>query len=81
MKEKGFFIQLISDENGMISSKRFAGLLCVFALIIALMANVFSFGKMKPAEFLVDAIAMVAFGALGLTAIEKYIEKYIKNRK
>ena len=77
MKGKEFFIQLISDENGTISSKRFAGLLCVFALIIALIANVFSYGKMKPADVLVDVIGMLAFGALGLTAIEKYI----KNRK
>ena len=77
MTVKDFFIQLISDENNIISSKRLAGLLCVIALVVALMANVFSCGKMNPSDTLVDAVALFAFGALGLTSIDKYV----KNRK
>ena len=77
MTVKDFFIQLISDENNIISSKRLAGLLCVLALVISLMANVFSCGEMNPSDTLVDAVALFAFGALGLTSIDKYV----KNRK
>ena len=77
MTVKDFFIQLISDENNIISSKRLAGLLCVIALVVALMANVFSCGKMNPSDTLVVAVALFAFGALGLTSIDKYV----KNRK
>lgn len=77
MKKSGFFKQLISDENEIVSSKRFAGLLCIIALVIALMANVFSCGKMTPSDTLVDAIALFAFGALGLTSIDKFV----KNKK
>ena len=77
MTIKDFFIQLISDENNIISSKRLAGLLCVIALVVALMANVFSCGKMNPSDTLVDAVALFAFGALGLTSIDKFI----KNKK
>jgi hypothetical protein len=77
MTVKDFFIQLISDENNIISSKRLAGLLCVIALVVALMANVFSCGKMNPSDTLVDAVALFAFGALGLTSIDKFI----KNKK
>jgi hypothetical protein len=77
MKEKNFLYQLLSDETGNISSKRLAGLLCVLALVVSLIANVFSCGKMNPSDTLVDAVALFAFGALGLTSIDKYV----KNRK
>lgn len=77
MKKGGFFKQLISDENGIVSSKRLSGLLCVIALVIALMVNVFSCGKMTPSEILVESIALFAFGALGLTSIDKFV----KNKK
>lgn len=77
MKNRNFITQLLSDETGSISSKRLAGLLCVIALVISLLANVFSCGKMNPSDTLVDAVALFAFGALGLTSIDKYV----KNRK
>lgn len=77
MKNKSFITQLLSDETGSISSKRLAGLLCVLALVISLIANVFSCGEMNPSDTLVDAVALFAFGALGLTSIDKYV----KNRK
>lgn len=77
MTIKTFFKQLLSDESGNISSKRLSGLLCVLALVISLMANVFSCGKMNPSDTLVDAVALFAFGALGLTSIDKFV----KNKK
>ena len=57
---KTFFKELLSDETGAYSSKRLSGLLCVFALV-CLIANTFSPEEIKPAEYLVDAVALFAF--------------------
>jgi hypothetical protein len=67
--------QFLQDENGQYSSKRLAGLLCVLALVVSLVANTFSHENVKPSEALVNAVAMFAFGALGLTSIDKFKKK------
>lgn len=64
--------QFLQDENGQYSSKRLAGLLCVLALVISLVANTFSHESIKPSEALVNAVSLFAFGALGLTSIDKF---------
>ena len=64
--------QFFKDENGHYSSKRLAGLLCVLALVISLVANTFSHESIKPSEALVNAVSLFAFGALGLTSIDKF---------
>ena len=69
---KEFFKQLLSDESGNYSSKRLGGLLCVLALVTSLIANTFTHNDIRPAEYLVDAVALFAFGALGLTSIDKF---------
>ncbi len=69
---KIFFKQLLSDESGNYSSKRLSGLICIFALVACLIANTFSPEEIRPAEYLVDAVALFAFGALGLTSMDKY---------
>ena len=76
---KEFFKQLLSDESGNYSSKRLGGLLCVIALVIALVANTFTHNDIRPAEYLVDAVALFAFGSLGLTSIDKFTRA--RNRK
>lgn len=68
----GFWKQLVSDESGNVSSKRVAGLLCVVALVASLIANTFSHESIKPSDILVEAVSLFAFGALGLTSIDKY---------
>lgn len=68
----GFWKQLVSDESGNVSSKRVAGLLCVVALVASLIANTFSHESIKPSDVLVESVALFAFGALGLTSIDKY---------
>lgn len=73
----GFWKELVSDESERISSKRVAGLLCIFALVISLLANTFSHESIKPSDVLVESVALFAFGALGLTSIDKYT----KNKK
>lgn len=72
-----FWKELISDETSRVSSKRVAGLLCVLALVVALIANTFSHESIKPSDTLVESVALFAFGALGLTSIDKYT----KNKK
>jgi hypothetical protein len=71
--------EIFSDESGLISSKRIAGMLCVLALIIALVGNTFYPKDITPSSRLIDAVALFAFGALGLTSIDKFTK--IKNRK
>lgn len=76
---KEFFKQLLSDESGNYSSKRLGGLICVLALVVSLIANTFTHGDIKPAEYLVDAVALFAFGSLGLTSIDKFTKNKSKN--
>ena len=68
----GFWKELVSDETNRISSKRVAGLLCIVALVTALIANTFSHESIKPSDMLVESVALFAFGALGLTSIDKF---------
>ena len=67
-----FWKELVSDETNRVSSKRVAGLLCVLALVVALIANTFSHESIKPSDMLVESVALFAFGALGLTSIDKF---------
>jgi uncharacterized membrane protein YeiH len=68
----GFWKELVSDESNRVSSKRVAGLVCVVALVVALIANTFSHESIKPSDMLVDAVSLFAFGALGLTSVDKF---------
>ena len=67
-----FWKELVRDESDRVSSKRVAGLLCVLALVVALIANTFSHESIKPSDMLVESVALFAFGALGLTSIDKF---------
>ena len=62
---------LFKDEKGSPSSKRFIGILCGITLCITLYANSYSHGEIKPSESLVNAVAMLAFGCLGLASVDK----------
>ena len=62
---------LFKDEKGSPSSKRFIGILCGITLCITLYANSYSHGEIKPSESLINAVAMLAFGCLGLASVDK----------
>lgn len=69
---RNFIKSMFTDESGQVSSKRVSGMLCVVALVISLVANTFTHGDIKPSDTLVNTVGLFAFGALGLTSIDKF---------
>ncbi len=63
--------QLFYDETGKISMKRLCGLLCTVALCATMYQNSFSVSHVSPAPILVESVALLAFGCLGLSSIDK----------
>lgn len=74
---KKFVTELFTDEHGVVSSKRMAGLLCVIVLLVGFIGNIFYPKEITPSAHLIDAVALLAFGCLGLTSLDKFV----KNRK
>lgn len=68
---KGVF----NDEKGNPSSKRIVGMGCAVALCITMYHNSFSDVSVAPAEYLVDAVALLAFGCLGLASFDKFTNR------
>lgn len=71
---KNFFSairSLFSDENGVVSMKRLCGLLCTITLCATLYENSFTESHIAPSTPLVDAVALLAFGCLGLSSVDK----------
>ena len=67
--------QFFNDENGTYSMKRLCGLLCVIALCVTMYHNSFSEEHTAPSTILVESVALLAFGCLGLTSAEKILKK------
>lgn len=66
---------LFRDEKNTPSSKRFVGVICALSLCITMYHNSFSTTDIAPAEYLVNAVALLAFGCLGLTSVDKFSPK------
>jgi hypothetical protein len=66
------FKSLMADEKGSVSSKRFVGLLAAISLCVTMYHNSFSEAHVAPSDALVNAVAMLAFGALGLSSVDKF---------
>ena len=62
---------LLKDEKGTPSSKRFVGILAGISLCVTLFANQFTEEHIAPSPVLVNAVAALAFGALGLASVDK----------
>jgi hypothetical protein len=73
-KERWFFTKFFC-ENSEPSSKRLVGILGSFTLFATLFANSFSHINNAPSEGLVNAVALLSFGALGITGFEKVFSK------
>ena len=71
---------VLKDEKGNPSSKRIMGVLCTITLCITMYQNAFSEEHIAPSATLVNAVAALAFGALGLTSIDKFSKKNESNK-
>ena len=67
--------QFFTEDNGRLSMKRLCGLLCVVALCVTMYHNSFSDEHTAPSPILVESVALLAFGCLGLTTAEKIFKK------
>jgi hypothetical protein len=75
MKFVSFIGGLFKDEKGSVSMKRLCGLVCTITLCATLYVNSFTESHFAPSTPLVDAVALLAFGCLGLTSVEKIMKK------
>lgn len=64
--------EILFDETGKISMKRLCGLLCTVALCVTMYHNSFSPEDQAPSPVLVNAVALLAFGCLGLSSFDKF---------
>jgi hypothetical protein len=71
---------VFKDENGTPSSKRIAGLICVVTLCLTMYHNSFSPEDIAPSTILVESVAMLAFGCLGLASVDKIWGKSRNNK-
>jgi hypothetical protein len=73
-KERGFLAKLFCEGNEP-SSKRFVGIFGSLTLFVTLFANSFTHLEQAPSESLVNAVALLSFGALGITGAERIFSK------
>ena len=66
-----WIVGLFNDERGNPSSKRFIGSIAGLSLCITMYVNSYTHGDVKPSDTLVNSVAMLAFGCLGLASIDK----------
>jgi hypothetical protein len=72
---KKFFSEIFQDEHGRFSSNRFVGIMCAVSLCVTMYHNSFSTEDVAPAPSLIQSVAALAFGALGLGAANKIFGK------
>lgn len=72
---------LLKDEKGTPSSKRFIGIIAGISLCVTLFANQFTDEHIAPSAVLVNAVAALAFGALGLASVDKIWGKNDKGKE
>lgn len=73
-KERGFLAKFFCEKNEP-SSKRLVGIVGSFSLFVTLLTNSFSHVDKAPSESLVQAVALLSFGALGITGFERVFSK------
>jgi hypothetical protein len=78
---KKFFSQIFQDEKGNFSSKRFVGIMAALSLCVTMYHNQFTEANIAPADSLINAVAALAFGALGLASADKIFSKKGNNEE
>lgn len=66
---------MLSDNKGIVSSKRVSGIICVLFLNMCLILDTLTCGLVRPSDSLIDVIGLLAFGCLGLTSTETIFGK------
>ena len=74
-KVKQFFISMLSEKEGVISSKRVIGFLGFLILAITMVVNSFYDESIKPSAELVQAVEFITIGALFGTSLDKIMSK------
>ena len=73
-KERWFFTKFFCHKNEP-SSKRLVGIVGSFCLFTSLILGGFSKSFKIPSDALVEAIALLSFGSLGITGAESIFSK------
>ena len=81
MKLINFIGELFKDEKGCVSMKRLCGLICTLTLCATLYVNSFTEEHFAPSVPLIQAVSLLAFGCLSLTAVEKIMKKPTKTEE
>jgi hypothetical protein len=76
---KTFFTQIFQDENKRFSSNRFVGIVCAMSLCITMFISAFTHQSIAPPSYIVEPVALLAFGSLGLGAANKIFKR--KNKQ
>ena len=79
MKLINWLGNVVRDEKGNPSSKRVVGIMCAIALCVTMYHNSFSPTETAPSTALVDAVALLAFGCLGLSSVDKFTNRKSKD--
>jgi hypothetical protein len=72
-------LQIFQDDKGNYSSNRFVGIMCALSLCVTMYHNQFTTEEFAPSPMLIQAVAALAFGALGLGAATRIFKKENKN--
>lgn len=72
--KKSFLTKMFCNHNEP-SSKRLVGIVGSFTLFFTLIANTFTDVCNPPSDVLVNSVALLSFGALGITGVEKIFSK------
>lgn len=74
-QEKRWLITKFFCEKNEPSSKRLVGIFGSFSLFVTLFVNSFCHPDKEPSDSLVQAVALLSFGALGITGFERIFSK------
>ena len=75
VKKERSFIAKMFCENNEPSSKRFVGIIGSLALFVTLIGHSFTDICNPPSDILINAVALLSFGSLGITGVEKIFSK------
>jgi hypothetical protein len=70
-----FIKSMLSEAEGVISSKRVIGFLGFLALVITMIINSFYDSNISPSKELVEAVEFITIGALFGTSLDKIMGK------